>query len=204
MLTGYRTIIFNVLMMVLMLIKGFFPDFVIPKEDLLIQGIDGALILGGLIWGAGGIWLRFKTKEPVPPLKKDEPPKPEGWDANGSPLPVLVLVPLIGLLLALAGCTGLRNAYRAADTPVKQAYVVAEHYAATLQEAVDLKAKGLPPGALEAIRQADLVAGPLILGMLAVAKDAEGGKVPQEAVVQAVAKASEALTNLINAVKRAK
>lgn len=130
---------------------------------------------------------------------------------------VLLLV-AAGLTLAgVAGCTGTRDAYRAAASSPERieatAYVVTEHYYAVVREAAALKNSGALAGdALEAVRAAEDALRPLVLGDEATqdpgivqlvaaykaVRSAETEAELQAAVNAAVVK----LSALINALKR--
>jgi hypothetical protein len=72
---------------------------------------------------------------------------------------------LVCAALFLTACAGTRLAYKAADTPVETASVVAEHYYALVKEAADLRTSGaLAGGVLEKVQAADRVAKPLVIG----------------------------------------
>lgn len=115
---------------------------------------------------------------------------------------------LLALLLSLiAGCTGQKAAFKAADDqPDKLAYVVAEEYAALLHEAADLKEQGLPANVVAKLQQADDVAKPLILQLKPLAESyKEVNSVENEAALRtALGKAAVAISAFIDAVKEAR
>lgn len=66
MLKGYRTLIFNGIMGVVMIVRAVWPDAAVPDEaevggvlDKLIESLDMIIAV------AGNIWLRFVTTTPV-------------------------------------------------------------------------------------------------------------------------------------------
>jgi hypothetical protein len=130
-------------------------------------------------------------------------------------LALALLFPLALMLAGLGGCTGTREAYKAATASPQRleatAYVVSEQYYAIVAEAASLKAAGTLSGLkLEAVRRADDAVRPLVIGGPAGApgivqlraayrnvKDAKSEADLQKAVDAAVLK----LADLINAVK---
>ena len=81
----------------------------------------------------------------------------------------VLLVPLALMLAGMAGCSHTREAYKvaahASNSLEATAYVVSQHYIALVTEAARLKNLGSLSGAkLEAVRHADDVVKPLILG----------------------------------------
>ncbi len=113
------------------------------------------------------------------------------------------LVALVALA-AVSGCAGTRQAYQAADTPEKTAYVVTEHYAAVLHEAADYAEK---PGASESVKQrlkdANAKVAPLILTLkdLSEAYGSVKNAQNEAALSEALAKAVTALNDFILVVK---
>ena len=64
-LKGYRTIVFNVIMAISMLMTIFFGVDVSGDATKLKEGIDMALQGLTTIWGIGSIWLRIITDSPI-------------------------------------------------------------------------------------------------------------------------------------------
>ena len=65
MLKGYRTIIFNVIMTVLLMIRLWQPDIELPSEGDISAGldlIDKALVF---VWGLGNLIIRIITDTPI-------------------------------------------------------------------------------------------------------------------------------------------
>ena len=113
----------------------------------------------------------------------------------------------ICIIAALSACAGTKAAYQAAGGDlVKQAFVVTEHYSALLREAADLKEAGAQPEVVAALQAADSVAQPIILklGPLAQAYERTRSAEDQVALQAAVNDAVVALTDFINAIKRAR
>lgn len=66
MLKGYKTIIFNGIMGVILLIRAVMPDVVVPDEAEVNSILDSLLAnLDSIIAIVGNIWLRFVTTTPV-------------------------------------------------------------------------------------------------------------------------------------------
>ena len=64
-LKGYKTIIFNVIMAISMLMTIFFGVDVSADATKLKDGIDMALQGLITVWGIGSIWLRIITDSPI-------------------------------------------------------------------------------------------------------------------------------------------
>lgn len=111
---------------------------------------------------------------------------------------------LVCAVLLLTACAGTRQAYRAADTPLETATVVAEHYYALVREAADLKDAGTLTGsALERVQSADRAAKPLVVELTKTmdayqsVRDADSEAAMQAAMNRAVI----AVNSLINAMR---
>ena len=65
MLKGYRTIIFNVVMTALMVLKMWKPDIEIPGAEEISGGLD--MLDAGLafVWGLGNLFFRVITNTAV-------------------------------------------------------------------------------------------------------------------------------------------
>lgn len=61
-ITGWRTIIFNAIGVIIATIRVSNPDFAVPDDAVIGQYVDAALLLIG---AAGNIYLRYKTTTPV-------------------------------------------------------------------------------------------------------------------------------------------
>lgn len=67
------------------------------------------------------------------------------------------------VVVGVQGCTG-TAAYREAENPAELAYVLAEHYAALVKQAADLRQRPTTPAnAIAAMQRADQIAKPIIL-----------------------------------------
>ena len=117
-----------------------------------------------------------------------------------------ILLPLVALLaLTLAsGCSGTRQAYQAADGVGETAYVIAEHYAAVIEELNDLADQGAL--SQSAIRHAqDIVrrTDPVIRSLRSAAEAYENvqNADTEAALEEAINEAAVALSDLIDAVK---
>lgn len=114
---------------------------------------------------------------------------------------------ILGLLAAIAACTGLRTAWQAADTADEQAYVLAEQYSSLVKEAADLAQNPATPRAAVTVMQtADRKAQPVIANMkkLRDAYVAIGSAENEEALQKAVNDAVLLINDLVRAVKAAK
>jgi hypothetical protein len=71
----------------------------------------------------------------------------------------------LGPLLALTGCAGTRDAYKAAETPEEYAYVLTEHYAGLLNQSANLAAlPTTPESAKTAMKKASAEVQKIISG----------------------------------------
>lgn len=155
------------------------------KAEKLADGVATLVTLFGVLWAG---WAR--ATRPSPPLTEKAveatkvavqkgdltsvpatPPKNQGGFLRLGFASVLASVAVaLALGGVLAGCTGTKAAYSAAQTRPETAlpdtaYVVAEQYRAILHEAVELKASGrLPAEVVAKLQQADARVKPLILG----------------------------------------
>lgn len=65
MFSGYKTVIFNVIMGLVALVKALNPDATLPGEEAVHQGVDSFLLGLGAIWAIGGVILRAVTSSPI-------------------------------------------------------------------------------------------------------------------------------------------
>ena len=65
MLKGYRTIIFNVVMTALMVLKMWKPEIEIPGGEEISAGLDMVDAAMAFIWGLGNLFFRAITDTPV-------------------------------------------------------------------------------------------------------------------------------------------
>lgn len=154
--------------------------FASEKAEKLADGVATLVTLIGVVWAA---WAR--ATKPTPPLTQmavdqtaedvtsgklstTATPRRQGGFLRPGMLGSVLVAALLGTLLA--GCSGTKAAYSAAQTRPETvlpdtAYVVAEQYRAVLKEAADLKESGrLPPGVVERLQEADRTLKPLVLG----------------------------------------
>jgi hypothetical protein len=113
-------------------------------------------------------------------------------------------IPSLFLMALLFGCAGTRAAYQAADTLEDTAYVVAEHYAALVKEAADLRESGTLAGsALARVQSAEARARPVILRLQSVTATYESVRnaTNEEALAEAVGAAASVISDFINALK---
>lgn len=125
----------------------------------------------------------------------------------------LLLVVLFGLgmltpvTVGLYGCTELRSAYQAAETPAELAYVLAEHYAGLVKAAADLAQKPTTPAnVIAALQVADAKAKPVV-AQLRPLRDAylATRSAESEAELQAATdRAVLAIADLVRAVNNAR
>lgn len=160
---------------------GLSTEAFLAKGGRVIDAVLGVLVIAIPLYLA---W-RARRNLPTPPIAGTDavtatavreekialaPPGQKENIAAGRTLSGYVLaVGLAGMLVGLLGCTGLRGAYSEAaqhpDAPAALAYVIGEHYRATVEEAARLKNAGVLTGAkLEAVREAELEAAPYIVG----------------------------------------
>lgn len=118
---------------------------------------------------------------------------------------ILKAVLLSLLLSGVVGCVGTREAYKAADSPDKQAFVIAEHYAALIHEAANLKDAGAPADVVAKMQAADDIARPLVFQLkpLADAYVAMESAANREALEKALGQAAIAVSDFINVVRGA-
>lgn len=65
MFSGYKTIIFNLVMGAVMLVKSLNPEAEMPDEATINSTIDMGLAALAAIWVAGGLILRAITDSPI-------------------------------------------------------------------------------------------------------------------------------------------
>jgi len=134
-------------------------------NEQAVRIIDAACLImttGGAAWA---MWARLYL--PTPPLTDAAAAKTEDRIRQGGFARPLMLAALLAVAapvaIMLPGCAGTQTAYRAAETPDEYAFVLAEHYAALVRQAADLRERSTtPPAAIEAMRRAELAARPLI------------------------------------------
>jgi len=174
--------------------------------------IDAILLLiasGSTLWAA---WARAYL--PTPPItdsaayKMEARMQIEEREEGGYAHPLFLgVLAIVATSLVLAGCVGTRQAYRGASTPDEYAYVLAEHYAALVKEAANLKERpSTPRPAVEAMQKAELAARPVVL-QLKPLRDAylEARSAETEAELQvAIDRAVLAIADLVRALRAAR
>jgi len=66
MLSGYKTVIFNVIIGLVLLVRAFSPDADLPTDEEVSSTLDQLLSnADAIIAVVGNLWLRFVTKTPV-------------------------------------------------------------------------------------------------------------------------------------------
>lgn len=70
MLKGYKTVIFNVIMGLIMMIRALNPDAEVPGDESVNAAIDALDVTLTALWGIGNLILRAITTSPV--FKKEE------------------------------------------------------------------------------------------------------------------------------------
>lgn len=65
MLKGFKTVIFNGIMMIIMWVKVKQPDIEVPGEAEIMQGIDYIDMALTFIWGIGNIVIRRFTNTAI-------------------------------------------------------------------------------------------------------------------------------------------
>lgn len=65
MLQGYKTVIFNVLMGIIMLVRALNPDATVPGEESLHGAVDALDVALTAVWGVGNVILRAITSSPI-------------------------------------------------------------------------------------------------------------------------------------------
>lgn len=70
MFSGYRTVVFNIVMAIIALVHALNPSAELPGADQITSGIDMFLAALAVVWGIGGVVLRAITSSPI--FKKKE------------------------------------------------------------------------------------------------------------------------------------
>jgi hypothetical protein len=65
MMKGYRTVIFNAAMAVVMIIKAANPDAELPDAESVTAAVDAVELAIGLVWSIGNMLLRAITDSPI-------------------------------------------------------------------------------------------------------------------------------------------
>jgi hypothetical protein len=141
--------------------------FGIATGTLDIEGTVGAIFAGASALVA--LWTFItRLRKPTPPITDEAVERTQalakkqgGYVRAG----MLALVLALGVPVAVSmhGCSGTVSAYKQVDNPAELAYVLAEHYAALVTQAADLRQKpGTPAAAIAAMQDADRRARPII------------------------------------------
>ena len=65
MIKGYRTIIFNAVMAVVLIVSAVVPDAELPDEAAISDAVVAFEMAVGLVWGVGSMILRAVTDSPI-------------------------------------------------------------------------------------------------------------------------------------------
>lgn len=65
MMKGFRTVLFNAVMAVVMIVKAINPDAELPDEVAVTASIDAVELAIGLVWSIGNLFLRAITDSPI-------------------------------------------------------------------------------------------------------------------------------------------
>jgi hypothetical protein len=65
MFKGYKTVAFNLIMTVLMMISLWLPEADLPEANVISQMLEGAEATLTTIWGVGNMILRAITDSPI-------------------------------------------------------------------------------------------------------------------------------------------
>lgn len=192
-LKGYKTIVFNAIMTVVMVLRLFAPDAELPDEVAVTGAVDALDAALTTMWGVGNLILRAVTDSPV-----FKPPP-----SVNSPVIVGILAAFIAAI-ALSGCAGTRQAYKAAEGVEQTAQVVAEHYYALVHQANELKQSGKLAGEDLVVAQSIVSkTSSVVIKMSHAAKAYEAVRSAdnEAALEQAIADAAVAISALIDAIK---
>ena len=65
MMKGFRTILFNAVMAVVMIVKATNPDVELPDDQAVTVAFDAVELAIGLVWSIGNLILRAITDSPI-------------------------------------------------------------------------------------------------------------------------------------------
>lgn len=65
MLKGYKTVIFNLIMGLIMMIRAMNPDAEVPSDGAVTSAIDAIDVALTMAWSAGNLILRAVTTSPI-------------------------------------------------------------------------------------------------------------------------------------------
>lgn len=156
-----RGLIVATIPLIVMIASLFGADEALFKTKLegLTEKIVAIISLGGIVWAAYA-----RLFKPTPPLTNTAARATEQLlNKQGGYARFGMLMSLVLIALAVAGCTGTRAAYKQAVSVEDRAFVVAEHYAALVKEAADLAGKPTTSRqAIDAMKRADAAAKPVV------------------------------------------
>lgn len=70
MLKGYKTVIFNIIMGLIMMVRAMNPDAEVPGDEVVTSAIDALDVALTMVWSVGNLILRAVTTSPI--FKKRE------------------------------------------------------------------------------------------------------------------------------------
>lgn len=76
MFKGYKTIVFNLVMALIAIVKALNPDAETPDAGTVSTGVDQFLVGLGTVWAFGSIVIRTVTHSPI--FNRERQPPPEG------------------------------------------------------------------------------------------------------------------------------
>jgi len=188
------------------------------QSDVLLSWLSPTTA-GRVLSLIGILGVAIRWVQALPTQEDDPDDNQQAGFARPGMLAVLLVV--ASICTTMAGCTGTREAYRAAagqphvSRVEAMAYVVTEHYTAVVSEAANLRQSGLlTAGQLQALRDSDNAARPLILGdptthtpgladLVETYRRVQDAKTEAE-LQAAINTAAIKLSDLINAVKAAR
>lgn len=65
MMKGFRTVIFNIVMVIVMVIKAVYPESELPDEETVASTVDAVEVAIGMVWSTGNLILRAVTDSPI-------------------------------------------------------------------------------------------------------------------------------------------
>ena len=79
---GYKTIVFNVLMVAIAIAHALNPDAVLPSGDAVQGATDQTVVALSALWGVGNVILRAVTNSTI--FKKTSPAPDPGQSQGGT------------------------------------------------------------------------------------------------------------------------
>ncbi len=192
------------------LILSFFGVGEAAFSEKALKLVDAALLLittGSVLWAA-----HARATKPTPPITDGAVAKTEAMTLKqgGYARPAMLAVLLVAA--TFAGCVGTKAAFeeaaRSPDAAADTAYVIAEQYSATLDQALAIVANpATPPAVKAAIKQAELAATPVVLSLhglrdsYVAVKSADNAAALQKAVNDAVLKVAALIRTIKSPVR---